>query len=369
MASTADYKDGTNYTIPKPIAAVNYCGEEIDPNSAANQYEIHASHAHIVLKANFSTKQLIGHVDLTVKILRDGVKAMILDANHLTIKRVSSGEQQLDYSLGEAHPAFGSALRISLPENWAKGAEGKIIRIEYSTAPEASAIQWLPPEQTSGKVFPYLFTQCQAIHCRSLVPIQDTPSHKFPYTAEITVEKPLVALMSAISQGQVQNNDNSITYKFSQVVPMPSYLIALAIGALESRVIGPRSKVWSEKETVDAGAFEFAETEKFISSAEEIVGPYVWGSYDILLLPPSFPYGGMENPNLTFVTPTLLAGDRSLADVVAHEIAHSWFGNLVTSNTWEHFWMNEGFTVCLERKIIKALHSKQAQHLSAEIGK
>ena len=192
---------------------------------------------------------------------------------------------------------------------------------------------------------------------------------KAPYKASITVPAALTALMSAVSTGEeVTDGGKKKTFHFEQKVPIPSYLIALAAGNLVSREIGPRSKVWSEASMVDAGAFEFAETEKFISTAEEVCGPYVWGRYDILLLPPSFPYGGMENPCLTFVTPTLLAGDRSLANVVAHEIAHSWMGNLVTNQTWEHFWMNEGFTVFVERKIVGRMYGNEEYGLHSEIG-
>jgi leukotriene-A4 hydrolase len=257
------------------------------------------------------------------------------------------------------HDVFGSALHIKVGgDAGLKQGDEIIVRVEYETSPsDALAIQWLNASQTAGKKHPYLFTQCQAIHARTMVPCQDTPSVKTPYLATVTVDSALTALMSAVPTGETTSADGKHkTFSFKQAVPIPSYLIALAVGALVSRDIGPRSKVWSEAEMVDAGAFEFAETEKFISIAENLVGPYVWGRYDVLLLPPSFPYGGMENPCLTFVTPTLLAGDRSNADVVAHEISHSWTGNLVSNLTWEHFWLNEGFTMFLERKILAAIH-------------
>jgi len=174
--------------------------------------------------------------------------------------------------------------------------------------------------------------------------------------------------MSALRQGEALDTADGLVYSFSQPVPMSSYLVALAVGALESRRVGPRSLVWCEKEHVEAAAYEFAETESFIQAAEEICGPYVWGQYDVLMLPPSFPYGGMENPCLTFVTPTLIAGDRSLASVVAHEIAHSWMGNLVSPRNWEHFWLNEGFTVYLERKILRKLYGEHFQNMHAITG-
>ena len=263
----------------------------------------------------------------------------------------------------EAHPVMGSALTISLGDEPKPAGTSLVVAVTYRTSPSSSAVQWLRPEQTAGGKHPYLFTQCQAIHARALYPCQDTPAAKITYAAEVTVPAPLTALMSAIpvdeEKGKPMSSDgNRTTFRFKQDVPIPPYLLALAVGNVESRDIGPRSKVWSEPEMVEAGAFEFSETEDFLKAAEEVAGPYVWGRYDLLLLPPSFPYGGMENPCLTFVTPTLLAGDRSQAHVVAHEIAHSWSGNLVTNLTWEHFWLNEGFTVFIERKIMNKLYGK-----------
>ena len=258
----------------------------------------------------------------------------------------------------EAHPVMGSALTVDLGKERAPGSS-VVVSITYRTSPTSSAVQWLRPEQTAGGTYPYLFTQCQAIHARALYPCQDTPAAKITYGAKVTVPTPLTALMSAIptSEGEDAGADKT-AFTFKQDVPIPPYLLALAVGNVEAREIGPRSKVWSEPEMVEAGAFEFSETEDFLKAAEQVAGPYVWGRYDLLLLPPSFPYGGMENPCLTFVTPTLLAGDRSQAHVVAHEIAHSWSGNLVTNLTWEHFWLNEGFTVFIERKIMHKLYGK-----------
>ncbi len=237
------------------------------------------------------------------------------------------------------------------------------ITLEYETTDKCTAVQWLTPAQTVGKKHPYLFTQCQAIHARSIFPCQDTPAVKITYSAQVTVPDGLTALMSALPLSFVGN-----VFSFDQPVKIPSYLVALAVGNLKGIKVGPRSTVWSEPEVVEAAAWEFADTESFISTGESILTPYVWGVYDLLLLPASFPYGGMENPCLTFVTPSLLAGDRSLVDVVAHEIAHSWMGNLVTTKNWEHFWLNEGFTMFIERKIIGRLHGNASLHFSAIIG-
>jgi leukotriene A-4 hydrolase/aminopeptidase len=263
---------------------------------------------------------------------------------------------------------FGSALNVTLPTSYKKDKQLDLI-VEYETTSECGALQWLEPSQTVGKQYPYLFTQCQAIHARSLLPVQDSPSIKLTYSASIRVPKPLKALMSALSTGETTSeNGKSTIYQFEQRTTMPSYLIALVVGNLEGRKIGPRSTVWSEPEVVEKAAWEFTDTEKFIATGESLLTPYEWGRYDLLVLPGSFPYGGMENPCLTFVTPTLLAGDRSLVDVVAHEIAHSWMGNLVTTKNWEHFWLNEGWTMFIERKIIGRLHGEAARQFSSILG-
>ena len=216
-----------------------------------------------------------------------------------------------------------------------------------------------------------VFTQCQAIHARALLPCQDSPGVKAPYTASLTVPDGLVGLMSAIAtsfpEGKV-GDGKSRTFTFEQTVPMATYLIAIAAGNLEKRDVGPRTAVWSEPEMVEAGAYEFADTEKFVVVGEEIMTPYEWKRYDVLLLPPSFPYGGMENPCLTFVTPTLLAGDRSQANVIAHEVTHSWMGNLVSPETWDHFWLNEGWTRFVETKIMERMEGKPIAHLKVNEG-
>uniref|UniRef100_A0A8B9GL16 Leukotriene A4 hydrolase n=1 Tax=Astyanax mexicanus TaxID=7994 RepID=A0A8B9GL16_ASTMX len=303
-------------------------------------------HLNLSLQADFSSRVLRGRVALTVEVLEDKFSSLTLDTKDLKIFKVSANGQAAKFELGAQHGFKGSPLEITLPFELSRlcifiSGQHVIVEVEYETSPSASALQWLSPAQTAGKKHPYLFSQCQATHCRTMVPNFLTQTH------------------IAVRDGQEADPTDSsrVIYRFRQPVPMPSYLIALVVGALESREIGPRSRVWSEKEHVDQAAFEFTETETMLKTAESLAGPYVWGQYDLLVLPPSFPYGGMENPCLTFVTPTLL--------VIAHEISHSWTGNLVTNKTWEHFWLNEGHTVYLERMIGRAMEGEQFRQFKA----
>ncbi|XP_048743567.2 leukotriene A-4 hydrolase-like isoform X1 [Ostrea edulis] len=332
-----------------------------DPCSFSRPDECKVTEIHLNLEVDFSSRKLLGYVDLSVQRVKDGVPNLILDTRDIAIQKIldADNSQELKFTLGENTESFGSKLEVQLPVLASKSNK---IRVHYETSPQCSALQWLRPEQTAGKRHPYLFSQCQAIHARSMVPCQDTPGVKVPYTAKVTAPREITILMSAVRLNpQAHPSDNSkLVHQFEQKVPIPTYLIAIVGGDLESKTIGPRSRVWTEKEMLEEAAYEFSETENMIKIAEDLMGPYIWGQYDLLVLPPSFPYGGMENPCLTFVTPTLLAGDKSLADVVAHEISHSWTGNLVTNKNWEHFWLNEGHTVFVERKITGRLHSGQS---------
>jgi leukotriene-A4 hydrolase len=329
-----------------------------DHSSQSNYPTAKVTHTAFDVDVDFDSRTIAGRVVLSVLASND-VDELVLDTRDLAIEKCVVDGADATFALqADAHPVMGSALTIAFPTPLAAGATASV-EVSYKTSPSSSAVQWLRPEQTAGGSHPYLFTQCQAIHARSLYPCQDSPAAKMTYEAKVSAPSALTALMSAIPTGSTPAPGGAkTTYAFEQKVSIPPYLLALAVGDLESREIGPRSRVWSEPSMVEAGAFEFNETEDFLAAAEEVAGPYVWGRYDLLLLPPSFPYGGMENPCLTFVTPTLLAGDRSQAHVVAHEIAHSWSGNLVTNSTWEHFWLNEGFTVFVERKIMHKLYGK-----------
>uniref|UniRef100_A0A2A4J1R9 Peptidase M1 leukotriene A4 hydrolase/aminopeptidase C-terminal domain-containing protein n=2 Tax=Heliothis virescens TaxID=7102 RepID=A0A2A4J1R9_HELVI len=327
----------------------------LDPSSYSRPEKAIIKHISLLLNVDFEKHVLDGQATLEFRVLTD-INDLILDVSNLKIESVEAEDgTPLQYELGEHIPNMGSKLTILLSKQQAAG-EKLIVKIKYSTDPQASALQWLDPEQTSGKKHPYLFSQCQPIHARSILPCQDTPAVKFTYDAEVTAPEEFTVLMSAL-RGEVRNNKTT----FRQPMPLPSYLVAIAVGVLESRSLGPRSLVWSEKEEIERSAWEFAETEKYLQAAEKLCGPYEWTQYDLLVLPPSFPYGGMENPCLTFVTPTLLAGDRSQADVIVHEIMHSWTGNLVTNRNFEHFWLNEGFTVFLERKVGASLINDTAE--------
>ena len=275
---------------------------------------------------------------------------LIVDTRDLTIHSV---ENTAGYELGPADAILGAPLKIRLQD-------GGPVRIHYATAPGASGLQWLDPAQTAGKRHPFLYTQSQAIHARSWIPLQDTPGVRVTYSAKIRTPEGLRAVMGAEMLG-----DGG----FRMEQPIPSYLIALAVGDLAFRELGPRSGVYAEPPLADAAANEFADTEAMIAAVEDLYGPYRWGRYDLLVLPPSFPFGGMENPRLTFATPTIIAGDRSLVSLVAHELAHSWSGNLVTNATWSDFWLNEGFTVYVERRILEKLYGREREAMEAVLGR
>ncbi|KAJ2237855.1 Leucyl aminopeptidase yscIV [Coemansia sp. RSA 1722] len=343
---------------------------EIDPNSQSNLDEVTTSHVHLDVAVDFDAKVLRGTATLEMQALKPA-EEVVLDTAHLLIKGahlIESGGKSTTLPVDETtvHKVYGTALRLKLPHSVAKGDKFRVV-IEYETTAEGGAIQFLTPEQTLGKCHPYLFTQCEEIHARSMFPCQDSPSVKISYSADVRVPKPLTALMSAIATGQ-RDDGVAVTYSFEQKITIPSYLVALVVGNLKVANISDRCAVWSEPENLEACAWEFAEMEKILQTAEDLITPYVWGRYDLLVLPGSFPFGGMENPCLTFVTPTLIAGDRSLTDVIAHEIAHSWSGNLVTAKNWEHFWLNEGWTTYFERKIVARLSGEDSRQLSSIIG-
>jgi leukotriene A-4 hydrolase/aminopeptidase len=332
----------------------------IDPHSYFDTEQPCAQHVRLRWQVDFHTQQLTGEATLVFK--QPSAGRVDLDTKGLTIVAVHTPTGlPVPYTLGEADPILGRPLQLTLPAHTSE------VTITYRTSPEAVALQWLTPAQTEGKRYPFLFSQCQAIHARTLLPIQDTPRARVTYDAEVTVPEPLTAVMSAGLHSQ-RPTDRGQTFRFTMPQPIPPYLLALAVGQLESRDLSPRSRIWAEPATVEAAAYAFADVEAMLARAESLFGPYVWERYDLLVLPPSFPYGGMENPRMTFLTPTVLAGDRSLVDVVVHELAHSWTGNLVTNASMEHFWLNEGFTTWAERQILTALHGEDVGVLAWAIG-
>lgn len=319
-------------------------------------------HIRFYLKADFEKQILSGHADYEFDIPLGGT--LCFDTRKLNIESVSSTEtpiKKLEWKL-EKETFLGQTLTVS----GTKGLRG--IRIHFTTSPDSDALQWLDPEQTAGKRHPYMFSQCQAILARAVFPCQDTPGVRFTYEMELTVPKGLKAVMAAKSLGPTEKADSTL-WRFHMDKAIPSYLFALAIGNIAAKKIGKRSHIYAEPEVLDDAAWEFAEVDPMIERAEAMFGEYLWDRFDLLVMPPSFPFGGMENPTLTFLTPTLIAGDRSLVSVVAHELAHSWTGNLVTNATWEDFWLNEGWTVWAERRIIERLEGDESMNLHAVNGR
>ena len=339
-----------------------------DASSYANVSAFVTRHLVLDLTANFSRKTLAGTAELHLERSNDRRDAtateLVLDTRDLTIQNAEAAIGTgafvpTAFTLDPASPAFGSALRITMPP----GADR--VRITYASSPTARGLQWLTPAQTAGRTQPFLFTQAQAIQARSFIPLQDLPGVRITYDATIRTPKELVAVMAAeMTPGQA--GTGAFTFKMPQAIP--SYLIALAIGDLTFTPMSARTGIWAEPSMVETAAREFEDTEKMIAATEALYGPYRWGRYDLLVLPPSFPFGGMENPRLTFATPTVIAGDKSLVSLVAHELAHSWSGNLVTNATWPDFWLNEGFTTYLERRIIEAVYGKPRADMEAMIG-
>ena len=323
-----------------------------DTNTFSNYEIIKQTNIEANFNIDFSQKVIHGTVKTYFTALEDG-EVIVLDTRALKINSVIDSDtgDELDFILDEQYELDSNGIPLKIYKEFSKGEQIAIL-IKYDTTDGGSAVQWLDPEQTTGKIYPFMFTQCESILCRELLPTQDTPAVKITVSMGLTVIKPLFALDSGIYQNKIDNGD-TVTYFYEQKIPIPSYLIALAAGKIEERVISDRTKVYGEKELVDLAAYEFEDTENFIQYAEAYTTSYEWGEYNLLILPSSFPFGGMENPTLTFVTPSLIAGDKSLANVVAHEISHSWSGNLVTMDNWSDFWLNEGFTMFLQRKIME----------------
>jgi aminopeptidase N len=321
-------------------------------------------HLLLDLTADFDKKTLRGTAELRFERRDPRATEIVLDTRDLQISKAEAASQggawsTTTFRLDPATPAFGSALRVAVPS----GADR--IRITYSSSPAARGLQWLTPAQTAGKKHPFLFSQAQAIHARSFIPLQDTPGVRITYDATVRVPKDLVAVMAAEAK---PGEPGSGVFQFHMPQAIPSYLIAIAVGDLTFTPMSDRTGVWTEPAMSAAAAKEFEDTEKMMKATEALYGPYRWGRYDLLVLPPSFPFGGMENPRVTFATPTVIVGDKSLVALVAHELAHSWSGNLVTNATWTDFWLNEGFTTYLERRIVEVVYGRRLADMERIIG-
>ena len=344
----------------------------VDYHSFANVGDFRVRHVDLDLTVDFTARRLSGHTDLTVARQNPKARRLILDTRDLDVHSVSllpknGAPTKLEFRLGEPREFLGRPLQIDMP---ADAGDDALVRIEYQTQPQASGLQWLTPAQTAGKKHPYLFSQNQAIHARSWIPLQDSPQVRITYSATIHAPAALRVVMSAAHGAVDKHPDASgrVAYRFEMKEAIPSYLIALAVGDLSFRAISARTGVYTEPAMLEAAAAEFVDLERMVATCEKLFGPYRWGRYDLLILPPSAPYGGMENPRLSFITPTVIAGDRSLVSVIAHELAHSWSGNLVTNATWRDFWLNEGFTVYLERRIVAALYGQRREQMEDVLG-
>lgn len=331
-----------------------------DAHSFSNPNQVAISHLDLSLEVDFDRKQLKGVATYFLK--RNEGNIVRLDLRDMEIQAVERGSGGIEgpakYQVLQGD-SYGDVLEIELDE------ASNELRIQYLTRSDAAALLWLSPEQTHDKQSPFMFTQGQAILTRSWIPIQDSPSIRITYEATVSVPQGMLALMSA--ENPIALNDSSV-YKFKMDKPIPPYLMALAVGEVGFQPLGNRTGVYAEPGLLAEAAYEFEDMEAMLEVAEALYGPYAWGRYDVLVLPPSFPFGGMENPMLTFATPTIIAGDKSLTSLIAHEMAHSWSGNLVTNASWNDFWLNEGFTVYFEKRIVEALYGRDYAEMLNVLG-
>ena len=344
------------------VAPVLTTPDAVDAHSFAKPLEARVTHVALDLDVDFDAKRIGGTATLDID-RRPDAKQIILDDNGLEIDGIADASgKPLPYSVGAKDPNLGAPLQIALRPDTRR------LVIRYKSAPQAGALQWLTPAQTAGKKAPFLFSQGESIENRSWIPTQDSPGIRQSWEATLHVPAGMTAVMSAPASAKPITQGGESVFSFAMPHSVPSYLIAIAVGDLTFRSLGPRTGVWAEPVTVDAAARELSDTEKMVSAAEKLYGPYRWGRYDVLVLPPSFPYGGQENPTMTFLTPTFIAGDKSLVSLVAHELSHSWSGNLATNAVWNDFWLNEGVTTYAERRIVEELYGKKVADEQIDLG-
>lgn len=342
----------------KPSESDNVVELNPDMHTFSNYDKVTTTHLNWDVDVNFKSKSISGIATWNFTNPSKS-KYIVFDTYDLTIKKIKVNNKEVQYFLTPFTEAYGSGLSIPINE------KDTVVAIEYETGKKATALQWLAPSQTAGKLLPYLFTQCESIHARSLLPCQDVPANRITYHAIVGVPKGMMAVMSA--KNPTEKREDGI-YEFDMEIPVPTYLIALAVGDIEYKAIDARSGVYTEPSMLAKAAEELSDIPAMMKAAEELGGPYRWGKYDVLIAPPSFPIGGMENPRLTFATPTIIAGDKSLVSLIAHEMAHSWSGNLVTNATWNDLWLNEGFTTYFERRIMEKITDKSYVDMLWELG-
>ncbi len=329
-----------------------------DLHTQSNADVVETKHLSLDLKIDFDQKQIRGIAGWQIANPK-GEDTLRLDTHDLTIDSVFVNGSKSAFRIGQPIPHLGSVLAIPIQKNTSR------VDIYYATGASPRALQWMDPQQTLGKKKPFLYTQSESIYARSWIPTPDGPGIRFSYDARVQVPEGLMALMSATNP--VEMNDSGI-YHFNMEIPIPAYLLALAVGDVRFRAIDDRVGVYAEPEMIERAFREFSEVGDMVKQAEALYGPYRWGRYDMIVLPSGFPLGGMENPRLTFATPTIISGDQSLVNLIAHELAHSWSGNLVTNHTWNDFWLNEGFTVYFERRLTEAMNDKSYAEMLWELG-
>jgi aminopeptidase N len=361
-ASGPDANQAAPVSGEAAVAPILSTPDAIDVHSYAKPLEARVTHVALDLAIDFSRKRIGGTASLDLDRKPDA-KQLILDDKGLDIRSVTDAAgQKLAWAVGKADKDLGAPLSIDLRPDTKK------VVIRYDSAPDASALLWLTPEQTAGKKAPFVFSQGEAIENRTWIPTQDSPAIRQTWEARVRVDKPMTVVMSAPRTGEPTEADGQRVFSFRMDHSVAPYMIAIGAGDLAFKSLGPRTGVWAEPVTLPAAASELSDTEKMVAAAEKLYGPYRWGRYDLLVLPPSYPLGGMENPTLTFLTPTFIAGDKSLVSLVAHELSHSWSGNLATNATWNDFWLNEGMTTYAERRVIEELYGKKVANEQIALG-